>query len=325
MIEVKNLKKYYNYGKIKAVDDISFEIKEGEIYGFLGPNGAGKTTTIRCLLGMLNKDEGEIIIDGEQVSITDISYKNKIGYLPGELGLPFGLTANKLFKYVSKLYDIEPDWVEVDRLAKLFQLDMTRPVNNLSKGNKQKVGLVIALMNNFKILILDEPTSGLDPLMQQTFYKILREKNAKTKCTVFFCSHNLSEVDNICDRVAIIRKGKIIEISDIHELKQKNIKEFEITTETPVGLEEIQQFMTEKYKTVKMEQKEHTQTLKLLVPNSVHISLLTDLTGKQWGGSPLKDILIQNSSLEHVFLEFYKEDLPEEDVKGGASLTIGAE
>ena len=135
-ISVKNLKKYYNYGKVKAVDGLSFEIKEGEIFGLLGPNGAGKTTIIRCILGMLNKDSGEIFIDGESISITDYAYKDKIGYLPGELGLPMGLTAKDLFKYVSSLYNTNPNWTEIERLGNLLKLEMNRPVNNLSKGNK---------------------------------------------------------------------------------------------------------------------------------------------------------------------------------------------
>ncbi len=307
-ISLKHLKKYYNYGKVKAVDDISFDVNEGEIFGFLGPNGAGKTTTIRCILGMLKKDSGEIFIDGEKVSITDFIYKNKIGYLPGELGLPSGINAKDLFQYISKLYDFDPDWAEIGQLAKIFELNINLQVNTLSKGNKQKVGIIIALMHDFKVLILDEPTNGLDPLMQQAFIKILREKNAQTKCTVIFCSHNLAEVDRICDRVAIIRQGKIVEISDIKELKKKNLKEFNISTENSRGIEEIENFINETYEHVKIIYPENSQSLTLLVPYIESISILTELTTNKWGGHPLKDILIQNSSLEQIFLEFYKSD-----------------
>ena len=233
VIEVNHLKKYYNRGKVKAVDDISFEVPEGARFGFLGPNGAGKTTTIRCILGFLNLDGGEIKLFGKPIHPKrDVKVRNKIGYLPGELGIYKNLTATQLVSYFSKLYDIEIDWNFVEEVAERLKISMDRKMGNLSKGNKQKVGVLSALMGKFELLIMDEPTSGLDPLMQTEFYRIVSERQKKSKCTVFLSSHVLPEVEKFCDQVAIIRQGKIAEISTVQELKTKSLKHVELVFES---------------------------------------------------------------------------------------------
>jgi len=247
-IEVKNLKKYYNKGKVKAVDDISFEVPQGSRFGYLGPNGAGKTTTIRCILGFLNKDAGDITILGEKIDPKkDVKTRNRIGYLPGELGLYKNLTANEMIKYFARLYDIEIDWDFVNEITERLKLDMNRKVGVLSKGNKQKVGVLSALMGKFDVLIMDEPTSGLDPLMQSEFYRIVSERQKESKCTVFLCSHVLAEVEKFCDQVAIIREGKIVEISDVNELKAKNLKHIELIFETPSSMEAFKTHLKNDY------------------------------------------------------------------------------
>ena len=185
-IRVNNLVKYYKSGKkaVKAVDDISFSIQQGEIFGFLGPNGAGKTTTIRAILGLLRGVKGEIAILGEVINPNkDTAYRNHIGYIPGELGLDPELNAIQICKYLSKLYDISFDIDEILHIADRLNLDVSRPMQVLSKGNKQKVGILTSLMGDFEILILDEPTAGLDPLIQAEFFEILRDKQKKSNCT----------------------------------------------------------------------------------------------------------------------------------------------
>jgi ABC-2 type transport system ATP-binding protein len=232
---VKNLKKYY--GKTKAVDDISFEIAEGERFGFLGPNGAGKTTTIRSILGLLQITSGTVTILGNPINpLRDVKYRNEIGYLPGELGLPGERTGRQILEYFGRLYDHPLDWVRIERLATRLGLDLNRKIGELSKGNKQKVGVIASVMHPFKILILDEPTSGLDPLMQLEFFAILKEFQSQYGCTVLLSSHLLPEVESFCDRVAIIRRGKLVEISSIEDLQKKNLKEIEIEFAADAGV-----------------------------------------------------------------------------------------
>ncbi|MFX0023548.1 MAG: ABC transporter ATP-binding protein [Candidatus Hermodarchaeota archaeon] len=306
-IEVKNLKKYYDKGKVKAVDDISFEVPEGSRFGYLGPNGAGKTTTIRCILGFLNKDAGDITILGERIEPKkDVQARNSIGYLPGELGLYKNMTANELIKYFAKLYDIEINWEYVNDVTERLKLDMNRKVGILSKGNKQKVGVVSALMGEFDLLIMDEPTSGLDPLMQSEFYRIISERQKESKCTVFLCSHVLAEVEKFCDRVAIIREGKIVEISDVNDLKAKNLKHIELIFETPSSQENFKTHLETNYSETIIKYDFQTQ-LEFLLPPDQARKILCEISEKNWAGSPVKDFSIRHSTLENIFLQYYEE------------------
>ncbi len=312
-IEVKNLKKYYNKGKVKAVDDISFEVPQGSRFGYLGPNGAGKTTTIRCILGFLNKDAGDITILGEKIEPKkDVKTRNRIGYLPGELGLYKNLTANEMIKFFARLYDIEIDWDFVNEVIERLKLDMTRKVGVLSKGNKQKVGVLSALMGKFDVLIMDEPTSGLDPLMQSEFYRIVSERQKESKCTVFLCSHVLAEVEKFCDQVAIIRKGKIVEISDVNELKAKNLKHIELIFETPSSMKAFKTHLKADYSESIIKYDFQTQ-LEFLLPPDQARKILCEISEKDWAGAPVKDFSIRHSTLENIFLQYYEET----KLKGG--------
>ena len=231
IIECKNLSKFY--GKHRGIEDLSLEVKKGEIFGFLGPNGAGKTTTIRTLLGFLHKTSGDGSVFGLDISKESIQIRKKIAYLPGELGLYVGMTGRQNLKYLLSLYDVNVKWEKVEKLAKRLNFDMDKKVKELSKGNKQKIGNILVLAPDVDLYVLDEPTSGLDPLMQMEFYNILRERQEETGATVFLSSHLLPEIEKVADRVGIIRDGKLIEVSSIAELKKIALKQIEIDTDEP--------------------------------------------------------------------------------------------
>ncbi len=217
VIQIDNLKKYF--GQTKAVDGISFEVKKGEIFGFLGPNGAGKTTTIRCMMDFLRPDEGTIEILGLDAQTDSPKLKGDIGFLSEEVNLYHNWTGQEHINLVKKIRGGGID--ESDLIAKL-DFNPQKKVKKLSLGNKQKLGLILALMHQPKILILDEPTTGLDPLLQQTIYEILQSEAQKGN-TIFMSSHNLFEVERLCDRVCIIKNGKIVAIESIPEERRKKL------------------------------------------------------------------------------------------------------
>ncbi len=309
-IEIKNLKKYYNKGKIKAVDGISLKVPKGARFGFLGPNGAGKTTTIRCILGFLNPDSGITVINGEEINPKkDVKFRNQIGYLPGELGLYKYMTAEQLITYFAKLFDIEIDWKFIRDVTERLEIEMNRKMGVLSKGNKQKVGVLTALMGKFDILIMDEPTSGLDPLMQSEFYRIISERQEESNCTAFVSSHVLPEIEKFCDQVAIIRNGKIVEVSSVQELKKKSLKRFELDFENNTGLQEFNSFLSSDFPKAIVKQK-YQKRLEFLLPYNQSRDILSHLSQNKWAGMPIKDFNITHSTLDNIFLEYYKDSNP---------------
>jgi len=219
IIEIKNLTKYY--GDIRGIEDLSLTVKKGEIFGFLGPNGAGKTTTLRTLFGLLIPTSGEAYIMGENISKNIVDIRKQVGYIPGELALYENLTGNQLLNYFSSLRNTELPLL--DELLEIFELPLDRKIKGYSRGMKQKLGIIQAFMDDPPLVIMDEPTSGLDPLIQQKFYDFLKDEKTKGR-TMFFSSHILSEVDKVCDRVAIIKDGKLIALEDVEALKSKRGK-----------------------------------------------------------------------------------------------------
>jgi ABC-2 type transport system ATP-binding protein len=193
-----------SYGPVQALRGVDLEVEKSTIFGFLGPNGAGKTTTIRCLLDLIRPQAGSIRVLGLDPQADPVAVRARTGYLPGELNLESNETAAQALRYFNELRGNRSDWSFVSRLAQRLELDLAMPIKNLSKGNKQKVGLVQALMSRPELLLLDEPTSGLDPLMQQEVYRLLKEAR-QAGTTVFFSSHIIGEVEAIADRIAIIR------------------------------------------------------------------------------------------------------------------------
>ena len=228
IVKVSNLTKFY--GKTKGIEKVSFEIHEGEIYGLMGPNGAGKTTTLRSMLNLISSESGKTNILGKDVNELSSKEISHISYLPGEFEMYSNLTGKQYLTYISNLRNAKTNNIHL--LSDQLDLDLNKKINALSKGNKQKIGIVQAFMNSPKLAILDEPTSGLDPLKQQEFQNIVKEQNKKG-CSVLLSSHILNEIEDLCEKVGIIKDGTLIASEQISALKNKTIKKYEVTFENP--------------------------------------------------------------------------------------------
>ena len=286
MLEIKNLSK--SYGSVKAVKNISLTVKEGEIFGFIGPNGAGKSTTIRCIMDLLNKDKGSIYFQGEEIKRNKTHLKEKIGYLPTEVNLYQEMTGKELLEYNDKFYSFDC-LKKAKKLSKILDFDVNKKIETLSMGNLKKLGIILSLMHDPKLIIMDEPSSGLDPLIQEKFYELLREEKAQGK-TIFFSSHNLFEVSKICDEVAIIKNGEILKKEEMKSLLNRKI----ITIETK-DLKKLPK---------KIIDKEISRTDEKIVFTFTgdYNELLKALKEIK-----INNILIEEPSLEEMFLSYYME------------------
>ena len=224
VIETKNLTKYY--GESLGIKGVNLHVEEGEIFGFIGPNGSGKSTTIRLLMGLIYPTWGEAKLFGKNAIKYGPEVRKDIGYLPSEIFYYDKMKVKDLLNYSASFYDKDCS-VRIKELSDIMELDLNRRIEDLSYGNKKKVGIVQGLLHQPKLIILDEPTGGLDPLMQQKFFNIIKEENKKG-ATVFFSSHILGEVQELCNRVAIIKDGSIIEVQDIKTLRENNYKKISI-------------------------------------------------------------------------------------------------
>lgn len=287
ILEIQNLTKYY--GKIRGIENLSLKLEEGEIFGFIGPNGAGKSTTIRSIMNLINKTSGKVLIENKEFKKDDIEIKEKIGYLPSEIYLYDDFTVKEMLDYHEKFYkkDIHKRRIE---LVKILQLDEKKNIEDLSLGNLKKLGIILALMHEPKILILDEPTSGLDPIMQNVFYDLLKEEKKKGT-TIFYSTHILSEVSKICDRVGIIKDGKLIKIEDMEELSNKNLTFIKITSS------EIKEIIKE----LKIEAISEDENCVKFANNISHDELIKKLAKYK-----IDRILIEEATLEDMFLHYYK-------------------
>ena len=220
VIEVKHLKKYY--GASRGVEDVSFTVEEGAFFGFIGPNGAGKSTTIRALLALIRPTSGSAAIFGMDAIKRAPEIAREVGYLPSEVFYYDGMRVGELLRYAASFYKKDCT-ARIKALSEALELDPKKKIDDLSFGNRKKVGIVQALLHAPRLIILDEPSAGLDPLMQQRFFEILREENARG-ATVMFSSHILSEVQKLCSRVAIIKEGRIIQDGDIGTLRENSYK-----------------------------------------------------------------------------------------------------
>ena len=215
-----------DYGRQRGIVDLDLEILSGEVFGYLGPNGAGKTTTIRLLLDYLRPTRGGATLFGLDAHRASLAIRRRVGYLPGELRLYDSLSGRELIDYFARLRG-GVSRVRVADLAQRLDCDLRREIRTLSSGNRQKVGLIQALMNDPELLIIDEPTNGLDPLVQQTFYELVVEARAAGR-TVLLSSHVLPEVERVCDRVAIIREGRLVVVERIADLRARAMRHLEI-------------------------------------------------------------------------------------------------
>lgn len=287
-IEFNNLTKYY--GKTKGCENVSFNVKEGEIFGFIGPNGAGKSTTIRTMLSLIYPTSGSVTIFGKDAIEFGPELRKDIGYLPSEIFYYDKMKVLDLLKYSASFYkkDCED---RIYELAKIMELDLTRKIQDLSYGNKKKVGIVQGLLHSPKLIVLDEPTSGLDPLMQQKFFNLIREENEKG-ATVLFSSHILSEVQQMCERVAIIKEGEIVSVQNIDELKHDNYKKFTINGEN---------LNSGKFDIEGVSNLEETDTeVTFFFKGDVNeiVKMLSELK--------LTDILVEEPTLEEIFMHYYE-------------------
>ena len=230
-IETKKLSKYY--GKARGIIDVDLAVNEGEIFGFIGPNGAGKSTTIRTLLGLIKKSGGSASIFGMDCEKDKVKILSEVGYLPGEVFYYDKMRAIDLLNYSASFYQKDCT-ARIQELAGALALDLNKKIEDMSLGNKKKVGIVQGLLHSPKLIILDEPTSGLDPLVQRTFFDLIQRENERG-ATVLFSSHILGEVQRICDRVAIIKEGRIVDLRSIDEMRKSSYKKVSITTESPVA------------------------------------------------------------------------------------------
>jgi len=227
VIDVSNLTKYY--GKARGIVDVSFQVNEGEIFGFIGPNGAGKSTTIRLLLSLIYPTSGSATIFGKDCIKYGHELRQDIGYLPSDVFYYDRMKVKELLEYSATFYNKDCKQ-RMHELAELMELDLNRRIEDLSYGNRKKVGIVQGMLHQPKLLLLDEPTAGLDPLMQRKFFELVRAEN-KRGATVFFSSHILGEVQRMCGRVGIIKDGRIIEMADIRTLQQTTYKKVRIAAD----------------------------------------------------------------------------------------------
>ena len=288
VIEVSNLTKYY--GKSRGIIDVSFNVDEGEIFGFIGPNGAGKSTTIRLLLSLIHPTSGKATVFGKDVVTQGPLIRRDIGYLPSEVYYYEGMKVIDLLKYSASFYQCDCTQ-RMKELSQTMELEMHRRISDLSYGNKKKVGIVQGLLHSPKLLFLDEPTAGLDPLMQRKFFDLVREEN-KRGVTVFFSSHILGEVQRLCSRVGIIREGKIAEISDIKTLQQNNYKKVRVEasglTAAEFNLPGVTNLQAE--------------------DSSVHFFFKGDinLVLRKVSALQVSDVSIEEPTLEEIFMHYYE-------------------
>ncbi|MBN2651728.1 MAG: ABC transporter ATP-binding protein [Spirochaetales bacterium] len=291
MIRIEDMKKYY--GKNRGVENLSLEIKQGEIFGFIGPNGAGKSTTIRALLGFIKLTSGKaFLFDKEATDKNLAKTKERIGYLPSEVDYYENLKVGELLKYSASFYKRDCQ-SRIDELAKYFDLNLKRNIKELSYGNKKKVAIIQAFMHSPELLILDEPTGGLDPLMQNKFFELVVEEK-KRGATVFFSSHILSEVQRLCDRVGIIKNGELIKLTTIDELVKTQYKK------VTVRLEDGQKW-------------EIADTrLSNLNINDSYVSFVykgeMEFLLKILGKYEISDFNVSEPDLEEIFMDYYKEE-----------------
>jgi len=302
-IEVDHLTK--KFGDFTAVSDVSLAIARGEIFGFLGPNGAGKSTTIRCILDLIRPTVGSCRVLGLDSRADGVEIRRHLGFLPADLALYPTLTGRRTIQYFANLRG-GVDLARVDELAERFDADLDRKVGEYSSGNRQKIGLILAFMHNPEVVILDEPITGLDPLVQLELHTLMREHVAAGN-TVFLSSHTLSEVERVADRVGFIRRGHLIAVERMADLREKSLRRVTLEFPEPVpaaafeGIEGVHDATAEGNSITARYEGQMGPLLAVATAHGV-LSLTT-----------------ASVDLDEIFLEFYRDDVPEDAARESAA------
>jgi ABC-2 type transport system ATP-binding protein len=283
-----------SYGKVRALRGVDLEVRRGEIFGFLGPNGAGKTTTIRCLLDLIRPQGGSIRVLGIDPQSQPVAVRARAGYLPGELHIDENFSVESALRFFNRLRGGKADWDFVRQIAERIDLDLKMPIKNLSKGNKQKVGVIQALMHRPELLLLDEPTFGLDPLMQHEVLRMVAEARSQGS-TIFFSSHILSEVQEIADRVGIIRMGVVVEVAETAALINRSLRRARVRFKQPVEAAELASLPG-----VTLLSQDDGLSMTLQVEGEM------DALIKKLASYPVVEIDTERPSLEEVFMAYYE-------------------
>lgn len=292
VIEIKNLTKYY--GESRGIIDVSLEIKEGEIFGFIGPNGAGKSTTIRTLLSLIYPTSGSATIFGKDIIKDGPEIRKDIGYLPSEVFYYENMKVIDLLNYSCSFYKKDCS-KRIKELSELMELELNRKIDDLSYGNKKKVGIIQGLVHKPKLIILDEPTTALDPLMQQKFFDLLKKEN-EDGATILFSSHILSEVQKLCDRVAIIKEGRIIKLEKISTLKETNYKKIRIESKEKINLDS--------FNVPGVKDLYYIDHVISFLHNGDINEILNNITKHK-----LNNLWIEEPTLEEIFMHYYKREV----------------
>jgi ABC-2 type transport system ATP-binding protein len=281
-----------SYGKARGIENVSLKVEEGEIFGFIGPNGAGKSTTIRILMNLIFPTGGSAQILGMDIIRDTKKIKQKVGYIPSDASPYSFMNVEEFLSYCSRFYDSENSTSRIAELSSLFELDLTRRINELSVGNRKKVSIIQSFLHNPQVLIVDEPTTGLDPLMQARFFDLLQAENQKGM-TIFFSSHVLSEVQMLCKRVAIIKDGAIIKIEDIDVLRKTQLKKIMIEFGS----------ITDKEKFIITDIEQELDS----TGNSRSVMYSGDINNllKSLSSVNIVNLTIEEPSLEEIFMHYY--------------------
>ena len=291
VIEIRQLTK--DYGNNRGIFDVSLSVKKGEVFGFLGPNGAGKSTTIRHLMGFIQADQGSCQINGLDCLRDHARIQQALGYLPGEIAFMDDMTGLEFIKFMAKMKGMT-DLTKAYELMERFELNPQGKIKKMSKGMKQKIGIICAFMHDPELLILDEPSSGLDPLMQNRFIELVLEEKQRGK-TIFMSSHIFEEIERTCDRTAMIKDGRLISIEELQTLKASKHKTYQITFATQ---ELVEQLMDEGFECKQVE----SNVIKVVPRNNLNYLLAT------LSRYDIIDLDITKPTLEELFLHFYGGD-----------------
>lgn len=296
-IHIQGLTKYY--GPHRGVLDLDLQVRSGEIFGYLGPNGAGKTTTIRCLLDLIRPTTGRIRVLGIDPQTEAVQVRSKVGYIPGEMQLEGNMTGNAVMRYLSSLRGRRRPEAYIEELAERLNVDLKRPIKNLSHGNKQKIGVIQALMHRPELLLLDEPTLGLDPLIQREVLRLVSEARDQGT-TVFFSSHIMSEVQAVADRVGIIRQGRIVEVEEVEALINRAIRRVKVRFNRPENIANLKGLPG-------------VSILAEDEGSEVYLQVAGDMDAliKTLSEYSVSDVETERPSLEEVFLTYYEADRAE--------------